>query len=186
MSIFTIYLYVITFFVAVFTLDERRIAAKRNAIIPCIIHSDEKTKPCCQKNLMTTILQYIYSKFIFTKAGRIIVIMSVICITGVSIESLLQLRQKFDATWFIPQKTYYYKYVMQSRALYPEVGSEAMVLMGQLNYTNELPKIYKMSEEMENNTEVLHHLQSWTKPFREFVHTYYDKGEIKFWLKFLS
>lgn len=75
------YLFVITFFVAIFTLDEKRIEQRRNAFIPCIIHSEERSKICLQKNLMHTFLKYIYSNFILTKVGKV----SVVQKQGVSI-----------------------------------------------------------------------------------------------------
>lgn len=65
------YLFVITFFVAIFTLDEKRIEQRRNAFIPCIIHSEERSKICFQKNLMHTFLKYVYSNFILTKVGKV-------------------------------------------------------------------------------------------------------------------
>lgn len=65
------YIFVVTFFVAIFALDERRIEQKRNAFVPCVIHTEEQSKIWYQKNLMHTFLEYIYSNFILTKVGKV-------------------------------------------------------------------------------------------------------------------
>lgn len=65
------YIFVVTFFVAIFALDERRIEQRRNAFVPCVIHTEEQSKIWYQKNLMHTCLEYIYSNFILTKAGKV-------------------------------------------------------------------------------------------------------------------
>jgi Niemann-Pick C1 protein len=72
--IFMTYFYVVTFFVAIVTIDEQRIMDRRNFLIPCIQH-----KPCDdavenQKELLNfseKIIQWIYSNIILTKVGRV-------------------------------------------------------------------------------------------------------------------
>jgi Niemann-Pick C1 protein len=71
LNIFMIYVYVITFFVAVLALDERRIKARKNAIIPCIVHSDKATRPCIEVNWLEQLLEFVYSKCILTKLGKV-------------------------------------------------------------------------------------------------------------------
>lgn len=57
---------------AILALDERRIAAKRNSIIPCIVHeTHDKGQLCCELNLMHRTLKAVYSKFILTQPGKV-------------------------------------------------------------------------------------------------------------------
>lgn len=170
------YFFVVTFFVAIFTLDERRILQRRNAFIPFIIHTEEQSKVCVQKNLMHSFLNCVYSKFVLTKVGKIIVIMSVIGMTALNIESLLHLRQKFDPSWFIPSSTYLGQYIEKTRELYPESGSEASVLIGKINYTEDMHKILQLSKTIENQTNILHHIIAWPRPFADFVQTYHERS----------
>lgn len=66
------YVFALTFVVAILALDERRIAAKRNSIIPCIIHeTHDKGQLCCELNLMHRTLKFVYSKFILTQPGKV-------------------------------------------------------------------------------------------------------------------
>lgn len=102
--------------------------------------------------------------------------MSVIGMTALNIESLLHLRQKFDPSWFIPANTYLGQYIAKTRELYPEMGSEASVLIGKINYTDDMHKIIQLSQEVENQTEILHHVRGWPQPFADFVKTYHDRN----------
>ena len=87
---------------------------------------------------------------------------------------MLKLRQKFDYAWFIPTNTYLYEYTQQFRQYYPERGYEASVFLGQLNYTTDINKILRLSNQLENQT-VLNLVQSWTTPFKDFLLKHYDK-----------
>lgn len=103
--------------------------------------------------------------------------MSVICITGLNIESLLHLRQKFDPTWFIPSSTYLGQFFDQTRKWYPDMGSEVSILIGKVNYTDEMEKILALSDKVENQTDILHHVDAWPYDFSKFVKTYHEKGK---------
>lgn len=66
------YLLVITFAVAILTLDERRIQQNRNSFVPCIVHtSDESIKLWCNPKLMHRSLQFVYKKIILTTLGKV-------------------------------------------------------------------------------------------------------------------
>ncbi|KAL7023845.1 hypothetical protein ACKWTF_012813 [Chironomus riparius] len=166
------YIYVVTFFVSVLTIDEKRVADKRNGLVPCIKH-EEKT-PSCEPKLMWNFLHFFHGKIILTKFGKIAVILSVVAITGFSIHRLLLIKQKFDPMWFIPSKTYFYEYVMEHREYYPNRGFEAGVYMNNLNYTADLSKIILMAKEIENQSEILSNVQAWPIKFQDFVLSLYE------------
>lgn len=177
-GVLMMYLFVITFYVAIFTLDERRIAARRNSFVPWMIHDEKSTRLWCQYNLMHRFLNVVYAKVILTKLGKTVIILTVIVMTALNIQNLLNLRQKFDPHWFIPEDTYYNKFVTTTREQYPNNGYEAMLLFGSYNYTDELKDLLDLTHELENRTEILHSVNSWVVGFQDFVHTYYDKGKI--------
>lgn len=158
---------------AIFTIDEYRILANRNAFAPCIAHKSEGNL-WCDLQLMNRFVKYIYTNFIMTKPGKIIVLMSTVAVTAYSFTGLLQLEQKFDPNWFIPERTYLSKFTAVKKDLFPDQGYEAMILMGNLNYTYELNHINDMVRAIENRTDLVHEIQSWVEPFYEFVYTYYE------------
>lgn len=173
---FFTWLFAITFFIAIFAIDERRILSNRNSFLPFIIHKPVKTNLRTDQHLLDRILKFIFTKCILTKPGKIIVIMSTIGMTAFSISGLLKLEQKFDPVWFIPSGTYLNQFIMEKRKLYPDQGNEASILMGQLNYTNELRHIRKMISDLENRTDLVYEMTNWVMPFHDFVLTYHEKN----------
>lgn len=172
MGVVLIFIYVNTFVVAIFVIDEKRIAANRNAFAPFIAHKSNRL--WCDAHLMDRFVKYIYTNFIMTKAGKIVVLMTTVVVTGYSFTGLLQLEQKFDPNWFIPQRTYLSQFTAVKNDLFPDQGYEAMILMGRLNYTEELNHIQKMVETIENRPDLVHQISSWVNPFHEFVKIYYE------------
>lgn len=124
---------------------------------------------------MNRTLKFIYEKAILTTPGKIITLLLTLSITAFSTEAVLKLEQKFDPMWFIPENTYLNQYVAQKRELYPNQGYEASILMGKLNYSQQLKEIGSMVEEIESQTDIVHEISSWIVPFHNFVSTYFDK-----------
>lgn len=172
------YLLVVTFVVAILTLDERRITQRRNAFAACIIHSEEdSTKLWCEANLMQRFIKVLYTRAILTRPGKVIVVMSVIGLSAFSMRGLLRLEQRFDPNWFIPARTYLAKYLTEQERLYPDAGHEASIFIGAVNYTLEMPKLLRIVEAFEARDDLLQDVVAWIVPFRDFVHVYFDKGE---------
>lgn len=166
------YIYVVTFFVAVLTIDERRVEQKRNGLAPCIKHGS--STPVWEPKFMLRFLHNLYKNFILTKIGKIVVICMVIGFTAIGVERLMNIKQKFDPMWFIPSRTYFYQYVEQHRTFYPDRGYEAGVYMGSMNYSIELPKIIRLAEEVESRKDILSNVQSWPVNFFEFMLDLHD------------
>lgn len=191
MGVVLIFIYINTFVVAIFTIDEYRMLGNYNAFVPCYKHK-EKPKLWCDFQLMNRVVKHIYTNYIMTKPGKIIVLMTTVAVTSYSFTGLLRLEQKFDPNWFIPQRTYLSKFLDVKRELYPDQGYEAAILMGQLNYTQELHHIANMVEKISYRTDIgmfvhsfwivvfthfnpfcffftVHKISSWVEPFHEFV-----------------
>lgn len=131
MGVILIFIYINTFVVAIFTIDEYRILAHRNAFAPCLAH---KTVPklWCDFHLMDRFIKHIYTNYIMTKPGKILVLMITIAVTSFSFTGLLRLEQKFDPNWFIPERTYLSQFLTVKKELFPDQGYEANILMGKL------------------------------------------------------
>lgn len=174
MGVVLIFIYINTFVVAIFTIDEYRILANRNSFAPCLAHKSSSL--WCDAHLMDRTIKFLYTNIIMTKPGKIIVIMTTIAVTSFSFTGLLRLEQKFDPNWFIPQRTYLSQFTTVKKELFPDQGYEAAILMGRLNYTHELNHIAKMVGTIENRTDLVHEISSWVKPFHDFVNTYYNSN----------
>ena len=96
-----------------------------------------------------------------------------------SFDRVLKLQQKYDMTRFLPGNTYFTDYLLEFKNFYPDRGTEASVFLGQLNYTQDIRRIMELSERIENQTQLIHYVKSWTKPLKDFIQTYYDKDIMK-------
>jgi Niemann-Pick C1 protein len=99
----------------------------------------------------------------------------VVIISLGSVQNIYKLEQDFDLSMFISRDTFHYDFLMEKSRLYPNLGSESNVIMGGLNYSTEIAKILKLSETIENRTDILYDFKSWAKPFRVFVQMHFKK-----------
>ncbi|KAF2904389.1 hypothetical protein ILUMI_01779 [Ignelater luminosus] len=169
------FVFVVTFFIACFTLDQRRIEANRNGALICYTHKNYKPNECSQRRISDTVFNAVYSKVIFTIPGKVIVLLITVISLGFSIESTLKLEQRFDPMWFIPKNTYLAKYVEKRIELYPTMGFEAGLYLGSLNYPDEILNIRNMVQRLENSTDAVNSIQSWIDPFRNYVKKNFKK-----------
>ncbi|KAH1013969.1 hypothetical protein HUJ04_002883 [Dendroctonus ponderosae] len=193
-GVFMTFVFVITFFMACFVLDQKRLESNRNGIIPCIEHPTYKPNKCSQSRLTSRIFEYVYGNIILTTPGKVrhfdsfphftlsilmayksqidelvIVILTTIVFAGVSIESALKLEQRFDPKWFLPEGTHLAEYIKARDTHFPHVGWDAAFYMGALNYSHELKKIKAAVDQLENMTDITSNIMSWVDPFRTFV-----------------
>lgn len=89
---------------------------------------------------------------------------------------MLALEQKFDPLWFIPEDSYFLKYIQERTKYYPTMGFEAGLYMGELDYNLELERIHDAVELLRNNTDIVNDISSWVQPFHDFVYEHFKKG----------
>lgn len=170
------FLFQITFYVAFFSIDARRIESKRNSILPCIVHENFEQKFISpQEELPAKLINKLYSNVVLTKFGKIMIVLITIVATSFGIMGTLKLEQWFDPDWFIPSHSYLSKYISVRHTEYPEEGYEAMILMGDFNYTAEFPKLINLVERFENLS-TIQSIHPWPNDFAKFVSEYFQKG----------
>ncbi|KAK4886579.1 hypothetical protein RN001_002850 [Aquatica leii] len=174
-GVFMTFVFVVTFFTACFTLDEKRIRANRNGAVFCYVHKNHKRNECSQRKIAQEVFKFVYTNIIFTIPGKITVVLITIICLGFSIESTLRLEQRFDPEWFIPRSTHLYKYIHKRNEHYPTAGFEAGVYLGSLNYTSEINNIKNIVTELEESPEIVKNIQSWVDPFRDYVKLNFKK-----------
>lgn len=106
-----------------------------------------------------------------------VVILVTLILAGFSIESSLKLEQKFDPKWFLPEGTHLAGYLKMRNDYFPHVGWEAGFYMGALNYSQEIKKISKAVDKLENMTDIASNVMSWVEPFRTFVLVNFKHGK---------
>lgn len=176
-GVFFIFCYSVTFYVAVFTLDLRRIQDNRNGILFCYQHKKE-IKTSTNKTIFQNWLEEFYRRVVFTIPGKTIVLLFTVIITGFSIQAILNLEQRFDPKWFIPDDTYFKDFLNAHDYYYPEEGNMAMVFLGEMNYNKEFIRLHEMIQELKNET-YIYDMVTWVDHFHQYVLQNYDRDLIK-------
>lgn len=172
LGVFFIFCFSVTFYVAVFTLDLRRIEQNRNGIIYCYTH--KKPVPLADGNTkFHDFLSLLYKKVVFTKPGKLIVILFTLIMTCFSIQATLRLQQRFDPKWFIPETSYYREFLSMYDYYYPNDGEEAMVFLGEMDYNYEFINILDLMEELNSNSYVTD-VVTWVDYFHRYVLTNFN------------
>lgn len=166
-GVFFIFCYSVTFYVAIFTLDIRRIDQRRNGVIFCYKHKND-IKISTEKTLFQKVLAVMYKKVIFTKSGKAIILLFTIIMTCFSISSVLKLEQRFDPRWFIPDGTYYKDYINMHDKYYPDEGQPGFVFLGDMDYHNEFVKLHDMVQELRNESYIAE-VSTWVDNFHGYV-----------------
>lgn len=171
------YLMQITFFVGCFTLDARRIEAKRNGALPCIVHEKFTPKLLDPSNALSwRFINALYSRVIFTTPGKVIIVLITIAAMSVGAVGSLQLKQWFDPVWLLPKDSYLSQYITIARQQFPGQGLDSFIILGDdIDYPSELSKIISVTEHFKN-VSFVQTIDSWPIEFAKFVSTYYDKG----------
>lgn len=173
MGVFFIFCYSVTFYVAVFTLDLKRIQDNRNGVLFCYQHKRE-IKISTNKTIFQNFLEEFYKRVVFTIPGKTVVMLFTIIITGFSIQAILNLEQRFDPKWFIPDDTYFKDFLNAHDFYYPEEGNMAMVFLGEMNYNKEFIRLHDMIQELKKEP-YIYDVNSWVEYFHKYVLQNYDR-----------
>jgi len=180
-GVFVTFLLQITFFIACFTLDARRIERKRNGIFPCIVHDNFTPKSSdVSSTISWKFINFFYSRIVLTTPGKIIVVLITLATMSISIVGSLRLQQWFDPKWLLPKESYLYQYIAIRNQAFPHQGFEAFVLMGDdIDYSSEFSKIISLTERLQNAS-FIQNIESWPIEFTKFVSMYYSTGYLSY------
>ncbi|XP_072390401.1 patched domain-containing protein 3-like [Diabrotica undecimpunctata] len=163
------FIFAVTFFVACFVIDQRRVESNRHGAFPWIVYPNYEPNQCSQKNFTSIIFNKFYSNVILTTPGKIaVIVISIIC-AGFSIESCMKLDKKFNPEWFIPEGTHLGNFFSARNTYFPLVGFDAGLYMGSVNYSHELTNIKRAVDKLNEISNVTENVVSWVDPFRDFV-----------------
>lgn len=87
---------------------------------------------------------------------------------------LLELKFRFDPTHHVPENTHLSEYMQEVQKNYPSLGSDAAIIIGKINYTQEMPKVIALAERI-NSTDFIHQIDAWPLDFKHFVDVHYPK-----------
>ncbi|CAH1243988.1 NPC1 [Branchiostoma lanceolatum] len=172
-SIFLVFVYSCTMFFAVMCLDFQRWEGRRNACCCCYKHKpDYRPTECSQKDRLQLFFQKIYAPGLLTIPGKIVTLIVVSALLGVSIWGMVNLRQNFDSTWFLPDDSYLKQYLLKTETYFPDDGYEVDIYAGDIDYYGERVKLHTLYQRFEDDSYVTDGtVTSWFEDYKTWVNS---------------
>ena len=162
------YFFQCTFFVACLSLDIKRFEANRNACCPFIKHDkDWKSNACSQGNFIQKAFKF-YGRLITKTPMKIIIMIITLALLGVGIYGNILLRQEFNPAWFLPPDTYLAKWFEANKKYFPFGGDRVTIWCSDVDYITEFDKLNQLSLKLENQTDIIDKVDSWTQEFDRY------------------
>ena len=113
-----VYLLQVSWFVAWLSIDQKRINARRNGILPCLKCPKEENDDSDASNPAKMIMGgevlqasfHHYSDFLLKIPTQICVCILTLGIFAISCWGNVELRQEFDPMWFLPKDSYLFQW----------------------------------------------------------------------------
>ncbi|XP_027212085.2 patched-related protein 9 [Penaeus vannamei] len=166
-GIAAVYFFQATFFVAWFSLDQKRLEDNRHGLIWCWKLQNWSPNKCSQRDLCQTFFSDVYAKYLLKLPCKVLVLFVTFALLAVSGWGLSNLRQEFNPVWFLPQNSYLFKFLMKQEYYYPTSGELGTIYFGHMNYLEELPKIDKLMIAMQENEDISE-IDSWYLSYKKY------------------
>jgi len=137
-GILSVFIYTITFFVALLALDAKRQQARRDACLCCIKLSEDWTPmPCSEKGYLQMFVKNIYGPAILSKPGKIIILLMTVGLLVGGGFGVAKLEQDFDQNWFLPTDSAVRQFTDNQKIFFPGNGVTSNAYTGEIDYFNE-------------------------------------------------
>ena len=166
-GIIALYFLQATYFVAWFTLDQRRVENKGNAFICCWKMNSWQPNKCSQRNFCKYFFSNILANFLMKPFVKFIVIFFSLAFFGISAWGLANLKQDFNVLWFLPKDSYLYKFVSKRNEFYPSSGAIGQIYFGDIRIYEQLAQIEELVESLEAS-EYIGEVDCWYTSYKQY------------------
>ena len=156
-----------TFFLAWFSLDQRRLEAGRNACCCCVRHNNFQVSREERRSNLQRIFKWL-GLAITKPVVKLIVILITAGICSVGIWGNVLLRQEFDPTWFLPQETYLAKWFRFNKEFFPSEGELGTIYFNEVDLPRDIPKIENLADVLRGQS-AIESADSWTSGYVQYV-----------------
>ncbi|KAK3599821.1 hypothetical protein CHS0354_022387 [Potamilus streckersoni] len=171
-GIFALYMLVATFFVAVLTLDEKRIEQSRDGLMPCCVHKNYTPNRCSQKNFCQLFMQNVFGPVLMKFPVKITVILVTCALVAVNCWSFTLMKQDFDLYNYIPTDSYARDYVGATKMFFPSAGDNIAVYCDSMNYFHNKLLLEEMDRNIREDPHVLNgSVEFWFTAFTQWLKT---------------
>ena len=149
-GILFVFLYMNTFFLGWFVLDQRRLEARRDALCCCIKKGDGwKPNSCSQRSYMSTVFRG-YATFLLHPGTKLVVLVVTAGMASLSVWGTLQLDVDFDETIFVPKNSYLRTfYDNRDEYFPPSTGMSAAIYIAKVkNVYRDMDKLKSLRKDL--------------------------------------
>ena len=161
-----IFLLQVTWFIAWMSLDERRVAARRDGVLPCITHPEgSKGVSCSPRKKGGFSVASMYQVLLSSKVLMVLTCLLTGGLFGVGAWGWSRMRMKFDPVLLLPGDSYLRQWLAVQDTFYPDNGWTAEVYSETFDYTHldAVDRLVRGFEELEEKQTIREVSPWWTK-----------------------
>ena len=183
-SIGTIYLFQVSWFVAWMVLDLKRIDQKRNSLLPFIIHKDWLPPKWSREDIITITTSKLSGLFRFS-AFRAFIILLTTVLLSIGIWGLSQISLGYPGVDLVPEDSYFKAWFHQNEIDFPSDGFGVNFYTQEVSYEMEdFEKIERIVNELDNLTKTHNEWVHYGKDLPKAVQTPFEASTGFWWLDF--
>ena len=157
-----------TFFVAMFSLDQRRQEANRNACCPCLVHNDYQPNIVSKTEVQATLFSWL-GDLLSMPIVKVIVLAITSVLLGFGAWGSFCLKQEFDPAWFLPPGTYLADWFHYNKELFPGDGELGTVFFSDTPLPEQLGRVEALVKVLEAREDILRDVDSWTTAYSAWM-----------------
>ena len=161
-----IFLLQVTWFIAWMSLDERRVAARRDGVLPCITHPEgSKGLSCIPQKKGGFSVASMYQMLLSSKVLMVLTCLLTAGLFGVGAWGWSRMRMKFDPVLLLPGDSYLREWLATQDTFYPDNGWTAEVYSETFDYTHldTIDRLVRGFEELQEKQTIREVSPWWTK-----------------------
>ena len=174
MGIFFIYFYVITFFLAWFSYDQRRVESNRDGCLCCWKRTNWQPSKCGQRSLLRMVFEVLANILVYLPS-KIFVLLLTLGILAGGVLGVVRIDTFFDYNSFITEGSYLSNFLMFKEKHFPNGGQTATIYFADVDYVAEMEKIQLLLSDLaelsttKRNNIAPDSIKFWARDFLKFV-----------------
>ena len=157
-----------TFFLAMFSLDQRRQEAGRNACCVCVQHHEHEPNALSQMNLQAAVFGKL-GLLLTNTYMKVSVMVVTAAVLAVGLWGNALLTQEFDPAWFLPEGTYLADWFRLTKEFFPGDGELGTVYFADTPLPAELGRVEGVVEALGRRGDILQRVDSWTTAYSSWL-----------------
>ena len=174
LGIFFIFFYVVTFFLACFSYDQRRVEENRDGCLCCWRRKDWQPSECSQRSFLKIAFEAL-ADILVSLPCKIAILVITFGILAGGIYGVARIDTVFDYNNFITEGSYLRNFLRFKELYFPQEGQSSTIYFVDVDYVGDMEKILNLLNDLEQlsspkkNNIAGDSIKFWIKDFVRFV-----------------